>query len=53
MPLSAVAEFGKATQPSGVVADRFDGLAQGKKRTQAGSGTAAEVLIQGLMASEG
>ena len=24
--------------------DRFDGLAQGKKRAQAGSGTAAEAL---------
>jgi hypothetical protein len=34
-------QVGKATQPLGVVADRFDGLAQGKKRAQAGSGTAA------------
>jgi hypothetical protein len=36
-------QVGKATQPLGVVADRFDGLAQGMKRAQAESGTAAEV----------
>jgi hypothetical protein len=30
----------KATRPSGVVADRFDGQARGKKRAQTGSGTA-------------
>jgi len=29
----------------GVAAGRFDGLAQGKKRAQAESGTAAEVLV--------
>jgi len=36
-------QVGKATQPLGVVAGSFDGLAQGRKRAQAGSGTAAEV----------
>jgi len=39
----AMAGFCKAAQPLGVAADRFEGLAQGKKRAQAGSGTAAEV----------
>ena len=43
MPIPAVAGFGKAAQPLGVAADRADGLAQGKKRAQAGRGTAAEV----------
>jgi len=33
-------KVGKAAEPLGVVADRFDGLAQGNKRAQAGSGTA-------------
>jgi len=46
VPIPAVAGFGKAAQPLGVAADRFDGLAQGKKRAQGGSGTAAEVLVQ-------
>jgi len=45
MPIPAFAGFGKAAQPLGVAADRFDGLARGKKRAQAGSGTAAEVLV--------
>lgn len=45
MPIPALAEFGKAAQPLGVAADRFDGLAQGNKRALAGSGTAAEVLV--------
>ena len=36
-------QVGKATQPLGVVVDRFDGLAQGMKRAQAESGTTAEV----------
>jgi hypothetical protein len=43
MPNPAKAGIGKAAQPLGVAADRFDGLAQGTKRAQAGSGTAAEV----------
>ena len=34
---------GEAAQPSGVAADRCEGLTGGKKRPQAGSGTAAEV----------
>jgi len=45
VPIPAVAGFGKAAQPLGVATDRFDGLAQGKKRAQAGSGKAAEVLV--------
>lgn len=43
MPNPALAGFGEAVQPLGVAADRFEGLAQGSKRAQAGRGTAAEV----------
>lgn len=45
MPIPALAGFGKAAQPLGVAADLCDGLAQGMKRAQAGSGTADEVRI--------
>ena len=53
MPIPAVAGFGKAAQPLGVAAGRFDGLAQGNKRAQAVSGTAAEVPVWMYMPSEG
>lgn len=43
MSIPALAGFGKAAQPLGVAADRFDGLAQEKKRGQAESGTADKV----------
>jgi hypothetical protein len=43
MPIPGLAGFGKAAEPLGLAADRFDGLAQGTKSAQAGSGTAVAV----------
>jgi hypothetical protein len=42
MPIPALAGFGKAAQPLGVAADRFDGPTQGEKRAQAGSGSGGQ-----------